>query len=153
MKSSFQEIVSSDWKSISQISEIEKETFGKDAISPIQLTLIARSGKIFVLNHGGEIRAESVVIPYFGNSKCLLFSFAVKMGFHGKSLGSRLMENLLEELIRLKVPALELTVNPKNERAFSFYKKFGFEIASLLESYFGLGNHRYLLSKSLKKEL
>jgi len=48
--------------------------------------------------------------------------------FQGKGLGKGLVNNLMEELIRLGIPGVHLGVNAKNTGAIEFYKKTGFSV-------------------------
>lgn len=46
----------------------------------------------------------------------------------GRGNGTRMMKTLLEALVKKSSPAVHLGTNPKNERAFIFYKKIGFHV-------------------------
>lgn len=63
------------------------------------------------------------------------FSRYVAMGllkdFHGKKIGSLLMESCVEFCRKQNVKRIELTVVKDNQKAISLYKKFGFEIEGI----------------------
>ncbi len=47
---------------------------------------------------------------------------------HGQGNGTRMMQTLLETLVKKGSPAVYLGMRPENQRAFVFYKKMGFHI-------------------------
>lgn len=55
-------------------------------------------------------------------------------------------EKLAVKLGRKKITLLS---NPRNAKAVGFYKHLGYEIAKEIPNYFGDGEARYLLEKSL----
>jgi RimJ/RimL family protein N-acetyltransferase len=63
------------------------------------------------------------------------FSRYVAMGllndFHGKKIGSLLMESCVEFCRKQNVKRIELTVVKDNQKAVNLYKKFGFEIEGI----------------------
>jgi ribosomal protein S18 acetylase RimI-like enzyme len=63
----------------------------------------------------------------------------------GKSL-MKFAESKAKQLGKKKV---KLVTNTKNDKAINFYKKLGYEIAKVIDNYYGDGETRYLLEKRL----
>ncbi|GAB4268867.1 MAG: hypothetical protein Kow0029_04500 [Candidatus Rifleibacteriota bacterium] len=116
-----------DYKALDRISEIDCQAFVEDGISVFNLAQFARSGSVFALEIDGEILAEAVMLRNFDDNGANVFGFAVDNAHTSKGLGAKLMQHLLDFARNVGISYLELTMNPDDERAKSFYmKKFGF---------------------------
>ncbi len=116
-----------DYERLEKISEIDCQAFGVDGISVFNLAQFARSGSVFALEDNGKIFAEAVMLKNFDDAGANIFGFAVDESITSRGYGSVLMNFLLEFARRVGISYFELTMNPEDVRATSFYmKRFGF---------------------------
>ncbi|MFZ5953253.1 MAG: GNAT family N-acetyltransferase [Candidatus Rifleibacteriota bacterium] len=116
-----------DYNCLEKISEIDCQAFGVDGISVFNLAQFARSGSVFALQDDGKVVAEAVVLRNLDDTGANIFGFAVDESITSRGYGSVLMNFLLEFARRAGISYFELTMNPEDARATSFYmKKFGF---------------------------
>jgi ribosomal protein S18 acetylase RimI-like enzyme len=78
-----------------------------------------------------------------------ILSLAVRPKYRGCSLGERLMLRALDSLQELKVQEILLSVAPENVQAVNLYKKLDFTEGKLIHDFFGPGEHRMLMKKTL----
>jgi ribosomal protein S18 acetylase RimI-like enzyme len=119
---------------LEQVSAIDCQAFGIDGISVFNLAQFARSGSVFALQVDGKIVAEAVLLRNVDDNGANIFGFAVEEEITSKGYGSMLMELLLDFARKNAIHYIELTMNPEDKRASSFYtKKFKFvKIADLV---------------------
>jgi len=66
-------------------------------------------------------------LPRYGSVPAICMGrLAVDKAFQGKGLGGVLLVNALKRSLKLEIPAAIFFVDAKDERAASFYDKFGF---------------------------
>ncbi len=117
-----------DYKILEEISRIDCQAFGVDGISVFNLAQFARSGSIFALQAGDEIVAEAVVLQNIDDNGANIFGFAVDETITSRGFGTALMKNLIEFALKHGWKYFELTMNPEDTRAKSFYtEKFSFQ--------------------------
>jgi L-phenylalanine/L-methionine N-acetyltransferase len=94
---------------------------------------------ILVACAGNEIVGQAGLHPVAQSprrSHAMHLGMAVRADWHGKGVGSSLMEALLALADGwLNVIRIELTVFVDNERALALYKKFGFEVEGTHKAY------------------
>lgn len=78
-----------------------------------------------------------------------ILSLAVRPKYRGFGLGESLMIHVLDALNEQKVKEVFLTVAPENEHAVALYKKHGFVQGKLIHDFFGPGEHRVQMKKTL----
>lgn len=75
--------------------------------------------------------ADGKVICYYSyyaiGDEGYINNLAVDKAFHGKGIGSRLMQDMIDRAKQDSLTALTLEVEDGNEAALSLYKKFGFK--------------------------
>jgi len=64
-----------------------------------------------------------------------------------KNIGTALLKNLLEELVKHKVRHVELEVRTDNKKAIKFYEKHGFKIVDTIKNFYQNGESAYLMTK------
>jgi len=142
-----------DWNTLLEIATIDQESFGKDGLTPANLSLMARAGRIYALREGSIISTEAIVLASFPTGNSFLFSLAVLENFRHKGHGKKLMKAICEDLAEEGVKTMELTVAPENQAAINLYcMHFQFEKIAFIENHFGPGQHRLLLRKTLYKD-
>ncbi len=129
----------------SSIQEIENASFEDPYPSSLFLSFFASNPQGFRV---AAIR--NLLIGYsivsIGRSKALIASLAVRPGYRGKGVGSRLLEDaisLCKE--RFKASNIELQVRSDNREAISLYTRFGFTNKGTMKGYYGKGKDGLLM--------
>jgi|SRR5579863_3095622 len=78
-----------------------------------------------------------------------ILNVAVASGFQGRRIGPALCENLLSFLRRQGVKRVRATVAPDNGRSLKMLQGQGFVIVDDLPDYFGPGQSRLLMERSI----
>jgi ribosomal-protein-alanine N-acetyltransferase len=141
---------SEDWKRLVEVSRVETEAFGHEGLSPGNLSLLARCGKIFAVLENDSVTAEAVVLSGFATKQALLFSLAVRQNFRNGGRGKKLLLAVCNSLAKENFQSIELTVSPNNTVAISLYEKFEFEKIEFKKDLFGPGQDRWILRKKLE---
>ncbi len=99
----------------------------------------------FIAEEGGETKGLAVVwyreSLSHGGPVALIDEFVVAEGSRGKGIGTRLMEQVLEECFRKGCVEVEVVTEADNFAARGFYHKLGFhEVGILLEKEKGEGS-------------
>jgi len=63
-----------------------------------------------------------------------------------QNIGTALLKNLLDELIKHNVRYIELEVRIDNKKAIQFYQKQGFKIADTIKNFYQNGENAYLMT-------
>jgi [ribosomal protein S18]-alanine N-acetyltransferase len=92
----------------------------------------------------------SVGLPSVDRTCAWLFGLAVDSNHRNRGYGTRLTQETLDLLGSLGVATVYLTVEPGNGVASRLYRRFGFSEAGDRENYFGPGEHRLLMTRSLQ---
>ena len=135
---------------LEELANIEKEVFGEAGFNRYSIPFIISWGRYFIYKSEGDIVAGAQVIrSYDDRSDLYLAGLWVKKEFRSKGIGKRFLGKIIGQLFAGGGKRLYLTVDPKNENAVSFYKKFGFKTVSLEKDYYGKGEERLLMVLSL----
>ncbi len=79
-----------------------------------------------------------------------LFGFYVISEVRGAGLAAKLLTVCERELSSsYKVKSIDLSVSEENSRAVAFYKKNGYLPRETVKDFYGAGNHRLIMRKSL----
>ncbi len=109
--------------------------------------LMRETDSFYVAEENGQI--IGYVISSVRNGKGNIVSIAVLPEFRRKGIGSKLMEESLNFLLK-KVDYVELQVRVSNEEAIGFYRKLGFEEAGFIPNYYLDGEDALIMSKTIK---
>jgi ribosomal protein S18 acetylase RimI-like enzyme len=127
----YETVSSDDWPTLKVLGEIERVAFADDALSPFNLSLLARCGELLIARVGGKVAAEVVAVPTLDPGRAFIFGLAVHPDFRRARLGFRLMERLIDRLRRRGFAEIELTVDPANEPAVRLYRdRLGFVVVA-----------------------
>jgi ribosomal protein S18 acetylase RimI-like enzyme len=140
-----------DWQTLEEVAALDREAFTEDGLTPANLSLMARAGRIFVLREAtGNMAAEAICLFATPTERIFLFSLAVSRSFRGKGLGTRLLRNMCTYFAREGFREMELTVAPDNHAALHLYiDSFKFSKVVLVKDHFGPGKDRWLVRGSL----
>jgi ribosomal protein S18 acetylase RimI-like enzyme len=153
----FHEIKDVDWKVVDRIAELEKRNFGKDAaINQWVIPVIIRYGKLIVAskdNDGAEgnngygiIGACEIIKSWEEDSTAFIHSFYIDKEYRNKSIGKRLLQEVIDILKSSSIEIVELTVNPANEPAIKLYRGAGFKKTGFRKNEYGRGVDRDLMA-------
>jgi ribosomal-protein-alanine N-acetyltransferase len=78
-----------------------------------------------------------------------ILNVAVASGFQGRRIGPALCESLLAVLSRNGVSSVRATVSPDNARSLKMLQQLGFFVVDDLPDYFGSGQRRLLMQRSM----
>jgi ribosomal-protein-alanine N-acetyltransferase len=78
-----------------------------------------------------------------------ILMFAVATGFRRRGIGSMLMENFIQQCGNRDVRRVELEVRKSNLDGIRFYQRYGYEIASILPSFYTDGEDGIKMIKTL----
>ena len=161
-------------KDLSQIREIEKDSFGRDAYSlDLFLELLERfppGFRVAEMDESGLVgyciispwprntlslfsrfRKKTGTSENSGSSSMLLYSLAVRKGHRRQKIGTKLLEDAISTAKKKDPPTrrLVLQVSVENSGAKSLYEKFGFRSEALLRNYYGIGRDAIQMELSL----
>jgi len=104
-----------------------------------------RDGFLVADLDGHPVGFLAAVISADGQARILMF--AVTSVFRKRGFGSQLMNAFVQVCSMRGIRSVELEVRISNDEAIHFYKKYGFEIAGLLEKFYTDGEDGYKMTK------
>ncbi len=136
---------------INTLTELDLLSYAEPTFSRYTLGGFLRFGRVFV------IKADSLVIgachtfrSFDDPDEVVIFNMALRPGWRGHGLGSRLLQGVLEGLQRHGVKRVALAVAANNYRAIAVYRtKFGFASVDLLANEFNNGQQYHLMRLEL----
>ena len=140
-----------DSKLIAVLTELDLLSYSEPTFSRYTLGGLLRFGRIFL------IRADDLVIgachtfrSFDDPDEIVIFNMALRPGWRGHGLGTRLLAGVLERLREHGVKRVVLAVAGDNHRALAVYRtKFGFKQVDLLPNEFNNGQGYHLLRLQL----
>jgi ribosomal-protein-alanine N-acetyltransferase len=153
MTISFKSMEHTSSERLEQIMGIEKQAFGKGALSEYVIVPMLRYGKVYAAVDEDD---EPIACAYFmrdineiGNA--YLMSVAVLPVFRGKDVGTELLKYAFTHLKRFGITNIRLTVDPANFNALSVYReKLGFIVVENSKDEYGEGEDRLVMEKPLQ---
>ena len=130
------------------VAEVEEECFDEETRYPRWLfEEYLRLGAVFRVAPCNGVLVGYVVARLEG-SECHVDSIAVKPGFRGRGIGTRLLSEALEECKKRGARAAYLEVDVENP-AVKLYEKLGFRIVGVVKNYYGIGRNAYVMYREL----
>ncbi|AGB41793.1 acetyltransferase [Halobacteroides halobius DSM 5150] len=131
---------------IKEIVQIEVEAFGEGGLNQWGLTPLLHHGAVYVL----YIADKPVgVIEYLRDmeevNQAYLYGLAVNSDYQGQGLGEQLLDYSLQQLQKLGIVTVELTVAPNNQAALKLYQKFGFKKKEFRKQEYGPNEDRLIM--------
>lgn len=136
-------------KDLSDVSVLIADTFNRNYTPEFYLSLQERWNGGFLVAEGekGVIGVLVGVISAPKEARILLM--AVRPIHRNRGIGTMLLNEFVSRCFRLDLKAVNLEVRISNEKAIRFYDSQGFNIISLLPSYYEDGEAGYLMRKVL----
>ena len=133
------------------LTELDLLSYSEPTFSRYTLGGIMRFGRIYL------IKADDLVIgachtfrSFDDPESVVIFNMALRPGWRGHGLGSRLLRGVLLRLRARDVKRVVLAVAGNNHRAISVYRtKFGFRPIDLLQNEFNNGQAYHLMQLEL----
>ena len=120
---------------IKGISEIENEFFSFPHTEE-QIKFEIEDGNHIVITCKNNTELIGYCIMTVIIDEAFISNIAVKKAYQNNGIASQIMEYILNYLKSISVSSLSLEVRESNIAAISLYKKYGFEIESILEGYY-----------------
>lgn len=138
---------------IPTLTELDLLSYAEPTFSRYTLGGLMRFGRVYV------IKADSLVIgachtfrSFDDPDEVVIFNMALRPGWRGHGLGSRLLRGVLEGLQARHVKRVALAVASNNHRAIAVYRtKFGFTQVDLLPNEYNNGQQYHLLRLDLER--
>ncbi len=134
-----------------RLKELEKEAFGEGGLDEWVLAPFIRHALVFTISLDGEVVGVSEWFRDWDEpEKAYLFGISIDRNYRDRGLGTILLKENLDYLASCGMKSVELTVDPRNERAVHIYKeKFGFIVTGYGRDEYGPGEDRLMLKLDL----
>jgi len=136
---------------VPRLVDIDREVFGEEGYDAFVLRqFIDLFGPLVgVATEGASIFGYVVGGRSLDTGAGWMLALAVVPGARGGGIGRELTTWLLDALVRVGATECRLTVDPKNTRALSLYRRAGFVEVGSEDDYFGPGQERLVLEQPL----
>jgi len=136
-------------KDLSEIYNLEKKSFKKDAFSKDLILSLILKNTFFLKLINEEISNEIVgfiIIIQDRDDRVNLINLLIKKNNQNKGYGSYLLNYALNKVRELhNIKSIVLNVKSKNKPAISLYRKFHFRIVQKVENYYRQKESAYLM--------
>ncbi len=138
-----------DWQLVNSIKILERRNLGRSAaISEWVIPVIIRYGRVFIAQNTGDQSIVGVceLLRSFQNKfTAFIHSFYIDIPYRDKGTGKKLLREVIKILKADRIKYVELTVDPGNTAAMSFYRGFDFREVSVRKNEYGRGIDRILM--------
>lgn len=145
--------VKKDEEILQEIVEHEKLVFGEGAIGEWNIKPFTKYGKVYALIHEKEKKNKLVsvieILSSFNREIAYIYGVSTVPNYEKKGHGSKLLDYVIEDLKKIGIKKIELTVKKNNETAISLYLKKGFIVGEELKDEYGDGEERYLMQLNI----
>jgi ribosomal-protein-alanine N-acetyltransferase len=141
------EILPFEPENLKEVKEIDRECFPKREVyfESYLLFLWRKFPRGFlVAKEGKEILGYGICQKK--GKQGVVFSIAVRKKHRGRGVGKEILKNLIEILKNSGCKEIILHVKENNQKAISFYERFGFKIRKKIEKYYSNGESAYLMT-------
>ncbi len=104
-----------------------------------------RDGFLIAEVNGHPIGFLAAVISSDGQARILMF--AVSSGWRRQGIGRQMMDAFIQSCVMRGIRRIELEVRVSNEEAIRFYKRYGFELTTVLPKFYTDGEDGYKMLK------
>lgn len=144
-----------DEKILNEIVEHENIVFGDGSVGSWNIKPFTKYGKVYALIYENENREEKLVsvievLSSFNRELAYLYGVSTVPIFEKQGHGKRLLQYVINDLEKIGIKKIELTVKKNNKRAVYLYEKNGFSIEKELLDEYGDGEIRYLMKYEKK---
>ncbi|WP_456478574.1 ribosomal protein S18-alanine N-acetyltransferase [Geoglobus ahangari] len=133
----------------SDIIRIDAESFSTQNPTYDLFVYLAYGSEIFVADIGAMVVGYVVLV--YREDEAKIMSIAVKKEFRRRGIGSMLLREAIKRAKEKGAKRLLLEVRVSNVAAQELYKKFGFSVVGVLDSYYSDGESAYLMSLDLNQ--
>ncbi|MGF6907022.1 ribosomal protein S18-alanine N-acetyltransferase [Fusobacterium sp. PH5-44] len=125
-----------DFFQLEEIEKIEKNNFKNTAFSMRVLEELYYDERVIILVGIFQNCISGYVILYNNEDIYDILKIAVKNEFKRKSIGTKLLDYINNNLIKNRKISIMLEVRENNQRAINFYEKYGFQKISIRKKYY-----------------
>ncbi len=133
----------------SDIIRIDAESFKTQNPTYDLFVYLAYGSEIIVADIGAMVVGYVVLV--YREEEAKIMSIAVKKEFRRRGIGKMLLREAIKKAREKGAKRLLLEVRVSNVAAQELYKKFGFRVAGVIESYYSDGESAYLMNLDLDK--
>ncbi|WP_457591351.1 ribosomal protein S18-alanine N-acetyltransferase [Geoglobus sp.] len=133
----------------SDIIRIDAESFKTQNPTYDLFVYLAYGSEIIVADIGAMVVGYVVLV--YREEEAKIMSIAVKKEFRRRGIGKMLLREAIKKAREKGAKRLLLEVRVSNIAAQELYKKFGFRVAGVIESYYSDGESAYLMNLDLDK--
>ena len=138
-----------DWQLVNSIKILARRNLGRSpAISEWVIPVIIIYGRVFIAQNTGDQSIVGVceLLRSFQNKfTAFIHSFYIDIPYRDKGTGKKLLREVIKILKADRIKYVELTVDPGNTAAMSFYRGFDFREVSVRKNEYGRGIDRILM--------
>ncbi len=142
-----------DWQLVNSIKKLERRNLGRSAaINEWVIPVIIRYGRVFIAQDTGDQGIVGIceLLRSFQNKfTVFIHSFYIDIPYRDKGIGKRLLQKVIQMLKADMIKYVELTVDPGNSAAVSFYRSFDFRETGIRKNEYGSGIDRILMRLKL----
>ncbi|GAB6138329.1 GNAT family N-acetyltransferase [Halanaerobaculum tunisiense] len=135
---------------IDQLVDIETEAFGAGGLNQWGLVPFIHHGAVYIIYQADK---PVGVIEYMRDldqpKQAYLYGLAISEEYQGQGLGQKLLDYSLQQMQKLGITRVELTVDPANEPAVKLYRKFGFQKIDFRQAEYGPAEDRLIIYLNL----
>ncbi len=144
-------IINAGIKYLNDVCVLEKELFENDHYDASSLKdELINKNRIYLL----ALNEHERVVAYLGVNIIYDFAEIIKIGvskeFQRQNIATELLSNMIEILKSKNINKLMLEVDEKNDKAISFYEKFGFKQISIRKNYYNNNNNALIYEYIIK---
>ncbi|MFA6877643.1 MAG: GNAT family N-acetyltransferase [Fusobacterium sp.] len=144
------EISINDTKYIDEIIQMEKLTFGNlGGVNLWILKPMVSFGKVFVVLDAKKVIGAAEFLISFERPSAFLYGISVNNFYQNKGIAGSLLKFSEDYFAKKGILYISLTVDPKNIKAISLYKKNKYNLKCLKENEYGENIHRFVMEKKL----
>ncbi|OFW57439.1 MAG: hypothetical protein A2133_06620 [Actinobacteria bacterium RBG_16_64_13] len=139
-------VVRPDPRLLAVLEAYDLQAFGRAGLRTYDLAVLAEAGAVFAAYLGDDMVAGCQLLrmleePGFS----YVVGFYVRPQWRGKGLGRAFLLAVADEMRKLDVEGLLLTVAPDNKPALSLYRSTGFTDEAFVPDFYGEGEDRHIL--------
>lgn len=149
---SIREYQDDDFAAVCTLNEMGKTPSYEGAVFVRQAGVLYRPTFLCAVCRG-EVCGFTIGAPVTGGGAAWVIRLGVLPSCRGRGIGRALMETLEERFRAAGMQALWLSVHPENRPARSLYDSLGYHITETISAYFGDGEDRLIMKKTLKPML
>ena len=135
---------------LERLESFEMDAFGEAGMDRWSMPVYARYGALYIMEIDDEVAGLAGVLYSLKEmNTAYLYGLQLERGVRGKGYGALFLTELVEDLRKRGISALELTVSAENKAAMVLYKKSAFRRIGEFKDFYGKGEDRILMRLEL----